>query len=185
MSRARSTELVEEQDFQAFDKLQVDTVKKFYEVALCFFPVGGKLPARSRTFPARGNCVLIDWFHEGPQEALSSALFRFLQEVGNIEHQVKESVSKFMAYLHMSVNQTFEEYLANERRYILTLRPNLPGVDQPLSQAAGSELCMKADLKAKLAAQGIELKRKNENADKLIQVVGVDTEKVSVEKADG
>lgn len=39
------------------------------------------------------------------------------------------------------------------------------------------------DLKAKLAAQEMELKQKNEDADKLIQVVGVETEKVSKEKA--
>lgn len=39
------------------------------------------------------------------------------------------------------------------------------------------------DLKAKLAIQEIELKQKNENADKLIHVVGVETEKVSKEKA--
>lgn len=39
------------------------------------------------------------------------------------------------------------------------------------------------DLKANLAVQEVELKQKNENADKLIQVVGVETEKVSKEKA--
>lgn len=39
------------------------------------------------------------------------------------------------------------------------------------------------DLKATLAIQEAELKQKNENADKLIQVVGVETEKVSKEKA--
>lgn len=39
------------------------------------------------------------------------------------------------------------------------------------------------DLKAKLAIQEAELKQKNENADKLIHVVGVETEKVSKEKA--
>ena len=39
------------------------------------------------------------------------------------------------------------------------------------------------DLKAKLAVQETELKQKNEDADKLIQVVGVETEKVSKEKA--
>lgn len=38
------------------------------------------------------------------------------------------------------------------------------------------------DLKAKLAVQELELKHKNEDADKLIQVVGVETEKVSKEK---
>lgn len=39
------------------------------------------------------------------------------------------------------------------------------------------------DLKAKLASQEVELTQKNEDADKLIQKVGVETEKVSKEKA--
>lgn len=39
------------------------------------------------------------------------------------------------------------------------------------------------DLKAKLAAQEIELTQKNEDANKLIQIVGAETEKVSKEKA--
>lgn len=39
------------------------------------------------------------------------------------------------------------------------------------------------ELKAKLAVQEVELKQKNDDADKLIQVVGVETEKVSREKA--
>lgn len=43
------------------------------------------------------------------------------------------------------------------------------------------------DLKAKLAAQEVELAQKNEDANKLIQVVGAETEKVTKEKviADG
>jgi len=39
------------------------------------------------------------------------------------------------------------------------------------------------DLKAKLAAQEIELTQKNEDANKLIQIVGAETEKVTKEKA--
>ena len=38
-------------------------------------------------------------------------------------------------------------------------------------------------MKAKLAAQEVELAQKNEEANKLIQIVGVETEKVSKEKA--
>lgn len=38
-------------------------------------------------------------------------------------------------------------------------------------------------MKAKLASQEVELKQKNEDADKLIERVGVETEKVSKEKA--
>jgi len=36
------------------------------------------------------------------------------------------------------------------------------------------------DLKAKLASQEVELQQKNEDADKLIHVVGVETAKVSI-----
>lgn len=39
------------------------------------------------------------------------------------------------------------------------------------------------ELKAKLATQEVELRQKNEDADKLIQVVGVESDKVSREKA--
>ena len=38
------------------------------------------------------------------------------------------------------------------------------------------------DLKAKLASQEVELKTKNEAADKLIQIVGRETETVTKEK---
>lgn len=39
------------------------------------------------------------------------------------------------------------------------------------------------DLKSKLASQEVELAQKNEDANKLIAVVGAETEKVSAEKA--
>lgn len=46
--------------------------------------------------------------------------------------------------------------------------------------------CLKVDeLKARLAIQEVELKIKNEAADALIEVVGIETEKVSKEKAIG
>ena len=40
-------------------------------------------------------------------------------------------------------------------------------------------------LKAKLAVQEVELQQKNEAADALIEIVGVETEKVQSEKAFG
>ncbi|KAG8535717.1 hypothetical protein GDO81_027902, partial [Engystomops pustulosus] len=89
-------------------------------VALCFSPVGNKLRVRSRKFPAVVNCTAIDWFHEWPQEALESVSLRFLQETENIEAPVKESISKFMAYVHTSVNEMSKSYLSNERRYNYT-----------------------------------------------------------------
>ncbi|KAG7506656.1 dynein heavy chain 9, axonemal [Solea senegalensis] len=185
-------------------KFFIDRVRRQLKVALCFSPVGSKLRVRSRKFPAVVNCTAIDWFHEWPQEALESVSYRFLQEVENIEPEVKQSVSKFMAYVHTSVNHTSREYLANERRYNYTTpksfleqiklygsllsqkSKDLTNKSERLEnglQKLNSTSAQVDDLKAKLAAQEVELTQKNEDADKLIQVVGVETEKVSKEKA--
>ncbi|XP_066560773.1 dynein axonemal heavy chain 9 [Amia ocellicauda] len=185
-------------------KFFIDRVRRQLKVALCFSPVGSKLRVRSRKFPAIVNCTAINWFHEWPQEALESVSLRFLQETENIEPEVKESVSKFMAYVHTSVNENSKSYLVNERRYNYTtpksfleqiklyqnllakktneLTAKMERLENGL-QKLNSTSSQVDDLKAKLAAQEVELKQKNDDADKLIQVVGVETEKVSKEKA--
>ncbi|XP_063817028.1 dynein axonemal heavy chain 9 isoform X3 [Pseudophryne corroboree] len=184
-------------------KFFIDRVRRQLKVALCFSPVGSKLRVRSRKFPAVVNCTAIDWFHEWPQEALESVSLRFLQETENVEAPVKESISKFMAYVHMSVNELSKSYLTNERRYNYTTPKSFLEqikLYQNLLRKKGKELAAKMerlengleklnstsaqvdDLKAKLAAQEVDLKQKNEDADKLIQVVGVETEKVGREK---
>ncbi|KAG8128897.1 hypothetical protein E2320_015669, partial [Naja naja] len=185
-------------------KFFIDRVRRQLKVALCFSPVGNKLRVRSRKFPAIVNCTVIDWFHEWPQEALESVSLRFLQGTEGIEPPVKESISKFMAYVHTSVNEMSYSYLTNERRYnyttpksfleqiklyqnlLLKKRKELAAKMERLEnglQKLSSTSAQVDDLKAKLAAQEVELKQKNEDADQLIQVVGTETEKVSKEKA--
>ncbi|ELW52442.1 Dynein heavy chain 9, axonemal [Tupaia chinensis] len=228
-------------------KFFIDRVRRQLKVTLCFSPVGNKLRVRSRKFPAIVNCTAIDWFHKWPQQALESVSLRFLQNTENIEPTVKQSISKFMAFVHTSVNQTSQSYLSNEQRYnyttpksflefirlyqsllhknekelkskmerlengLLKLHstsaqknpsmdlsyafsialwertntnwtlPAVPLVTTP--DEFRTSLMQVDDLKAKLATQEVELKQKNEDADRLIQVVGVETDKVSREKA--
>nr|XP_040125391.1 dynein heavy chain 9, axonemal isoform X7 [Ictidomys tridecemlineatus] len=185
-------------------KFFIDRVRRQLKVTLCFSPVGNKLRVRSRKFPAIVNCTAIDWFHEWPQQALESVSLRFLQDAESIEPTVKQSISKFMAFVHASVNQTSKSYLSNEQRYNYTTPKSFLEfirLYQSLLCRNGKELKSKMerlengllklhstsaqvdDLKAKLATQEVELKQKNEDADKLIQVVGVETDKVSKEKA--
>ncbi|XP_061912443.1 dynein heavy chain 9, axonemal isoform X3 [Entelurus aequoreus] len=185
-------------------KFFIDRIRRQLKVALCFSPVGSKLRLRSRKFPAVVNFTAIVWFHEWPQEALESVSLNFLQDVDNIDPEVKESVSKFMAHVHMSVNQTSKECLAVERRYNYTTPKSfleqiklyrsllgqrckdLSNKIERLENGLQKLSCTAAqvdDLKAKLAAQEVELKQKNEDADNLIKVVGIETEKVSKEKA--
>ncbi|XP_068269716.1 LOW QUALITY PROTEIN: dynein axonemal heavy chain 17 [Nyctibius grandis] len=185
-------------------KFFIEKVRRQLKVILCFSPVGSTLRVRARRFPAVVNCTAIDWFHEWPEDALVSVSSRFLEETGDIEPEVKVSISHFMSHVHMSVKEMSKTYLAVERRYNYTTpktfleqiklyqnllskkRSELAAKIDRLEKGLAKLLSTKSqvdDLKAKLATQEAELKQKNEDADKLIHVVGVETEKVSREKA--
>ena len=117
---------------------------------------------------------------------------------------MKDSVSDFMSNVHKSVNLMSMQYLQNERRYNYTtpksfleqiklyqnlltqqdhdLQAKMQRLENGLEKLK-STASQVDDLKAKLAAQEKELGIKNEEANKLIQVVGAETEKVGKEKA--
>ncbi|XP_008068583.1 dynein heavy chain 17, axonemal [Carlito syrichta] len=186
-------------------KFFIEKVRRQLKVILCFSPVGSILRVRARKFPAVVNCTAINWFHEWPEDALVSVSARFLRETEGIQpEEVKGSISLFMSYVHTTVNEMSKVYLATERRYNYTTpKTFLEQIKlyQNLLAKKRMELVAKIerlenglmklqstasqvdDLKAKLAIQEAELKQKNESADKLIQVVGIETEKVSKEKA--
>lgn len=122
------------------------------------------------------------------------------------QEPLRDSVARFMAHVHTAVNQASRQYLQSDRRYNYTTPKSFleqislysrllttknaelaakvarleNGLDKLRSTAAQVD-----DLKAKLAVQEVELKQKNEAADALIEIVGVETEKVSTEKAVG
>ena len=97
-----------------------------------------------------------------------------------------------MAYVHSSVNEMSKMYLANERRYNYTtpksfleqiklyqnllskkhteLTSSMERLEGGLTKLQ-STAAQVDDLKEKLAAQEVELKQKNEDADALIQKV--------------
>ncbi|XP_054026357.1 dynein axonemal heavy chain 17 [Dryobates pubescens] len=185
-------------------KLFIEKVRRQLKVILCFSPVGSTLRLRARRFPAVVNCTAINWFHEWPEDALVSVSSRFLEETGDIKPEVKVSISRFMSYVHVSVKEMSNTYLAVERRYNYTTpktfleqiklyqnllskqRSELTGKIERLEKGLmklQSTTSQVDELKAKLAVQEAELKQKNEDADKLIHVVGIETEKVSKEKA--
>lgn len=186
-------------------KFFIDRVRKQLKVVLCFSPVGSTLRVRSRKFPAIINCTSINWFHEWPQEALVSVSLNFLRD-SDLSHEYRDSVARFMAYVHTSVNATSKTYLQNERRYNYTtpksyleqislyskllnqkhieLRGKVERLENGLEKLK-STADQVADLKITLAVQEVELKEKNDAADALIAIVGVETEKVQIEKALG
>ncbi|XP_034940720.1 dynein beta chain, ciliary [Chelonus insularis] len=185
-------------------KFFIDRVRRQLKIVLCFSPVGSILRVRSRKFPAIINCTAINWFHEWPQEALMSVSKRFLEELDELPVDCRESAAKFMAHAHTTVNATSRLYLASERRYNYTtpksfleqislymkllkaksseLRGRIERLENGLAKLR-STAAQVAELKQKLAIQEVELQQKNEAADALIAIVGVETEKVQKEKA--
>ncbi|CAH1986860.1 unnamed protein product [Acanthoscelides obtectus] len=184
-------------------KFFIERVRRQLKVVLCFSPVGSTLRVRSRKFPAIINCTQINWFHEWPQEALVSVSLKFLQEVSVLPGDLRDSAARFMAYAHTSVNTMSKLYLQNERRYNYTtpksyleqitlyskllnqkaeeLESKIKRLENGLEKLRTTAIQVD-ELKKKLAVQEIELKEKNEAADELIKIVGIETEKVSIEK---
>lgn len=184
-------------------KFFIDRVRRQLKIVLCFSPVGSTLRVRARKFPAIINSTSINWFHEWPQEALISVSSNFLQESKVLPDHHQASVAKFMAYVHTSVNSMSKTYLQNERRYNYTtpksyleqislyiklltnkhqdLQCKIARLENGLQKLRSTSVQV-AELKLKLAVQEVELNEKNQAADALIEIVGVETEKVQNEK---
>ncbi|GAA54008.1 dynein beta chain ciliary, partial [Clonorchis sinensis] len=181
----------------------IDKTRKMLRVILCFSPVGDKLRLRARRFPALVNRTSIDWFHEWPEEALLSVSARFLEDCPGLSEEVLPSVSQYMAFAHSTVNELSRDYLDKERRHNYTTPKSFLEQISLYKRMVGAqieELQQKIDrlvngldrlrdageqtseLKVQLAAQEVIVNEKTENANKLIAVVGQETEKVSAEK---
>ncbi|XP_053409478.1 dynein axonemal heavy chain 11 [Nycticebus coucang] len=174
------------------------------KIILCFSPVGHTLRVRARKFPAIVNCTAIDWFHAWPQEALVSVSRRFIEETKGIEPLQKDSISLFMAHVHTTVNEMSARYYQNERRHNYTtpksfleqislfknlLKKKQHEISQKKEHLVNGIEKLQAtaaqvgDLKARLASQEAELQLRNQDTEALISKIGLQTEKVSREKA--
>ena len=181
----------------------INNVRRYLKVVLCFSPVGNTLRSRCRKFPAIVNCTIIDWFQEWPEEALISVANRFMSTFDLVPEELKPNITKFMAFAHLGVNSVSKKYLLNEKRYNYTtpksflslltlyqdmlekksmeLTKSMDRLDNGLTklQATAGQV---DDLKAKLATQEIELQSKNDEANRLIERVAIDTERANLEK---
>jgi dynein heavy chain, axonemal len=111
-----------------------------------------------------------------------------------------------LAHVHTSVNSAANSYLAATRRHNYTtpksyleqislyskllrekdaeLNARIERLENGLEKLR-STAAQVDGLKETLAQQEVEVQKKNEAADKLIQIVGIETEKVSKEKVFG
>ncbi|CAK9799022.1 Dynein beta chain, ciliary [Anthophora plagiata] len=185
-------------------KFFIDRVRSRLKCVLCFSPVGTTLRNRARQFPAIVNNTSINWFQSWPQEALRSVSSRFLEELEDLPKEYKNSASLFMSFAHTSVNDISSLYLQSERRYNYTtpksfleqislyskllvertydvkaMIERLKNGLEKLESCAGQV----SELRVVLAAQEVELKKKNEIADKILAEVRAENTKAEAEKA--
>ena len=185
-------------------KYFIDRVKKQLKVVLCFSPVRNVLRIRARKFPAIVNCTSIDWFHEWPHQALLSVSKTFLKDSEAIPGNILESVSELMAFVHDSTNQSSKNYEITDKKhnyttpksylelinlYMKMLSEQTNDMKNKIKRLEAGLLKLHKtkelvdDLKTELAAQEIELDKKNAEADALIAKVGVETKNVSHQKS--
>ncbi|KAK0146252.1 Dynein heavy chain 17, axonemal [Merluccius polli] len=184
-------------------KLFSDRVKDQIKVVFCFSPLGSTLRVRARKFPALLNCTSIDWFHEWPEKALVSISTQFLSETEGIEPQIKDSVGQFMAYVHSTVIEKSKSYLLSDQRHNYaspkTFLENI-NLYQKLLGLKRNQLLTKMEhlknglaklmntstqvdsVKDQLTFQEAELQQKKDNADRLMDAIGQETEKLSKEE---
>ncbi|XP_076625371.1 dynein beta chain, ciliary [Colletes latitarsis] len=184
-------------------KFFIDRVRNRLKCVLCFSPIGATLRTRARQFPAIVNNTSINWIQSWPLEALRSVSARFLQELEDLPGNYKQSASLFMSFAHTSVNDISAIYLQFEKRYnyttpksfleqislytkLLTERTydinatieRLKNGLEKLESCAGQV----SELRVVLAAQEIELNKKNEIADTILTEVRAENAKAEAEK---
>lgn len=79
-------------------------------MCLCFSPVSQMFRVRARKFPALINCTSIDWFHDWPEDALIGVANRFLSEVEFPTEDLKDSISRHMAKVHLSIESANQDF---------------------------------------------------------------------------
>ncbi|XP_074102149.1 dynein beta chain, ciliary [Cotesia typhae] len=190
-------------------KFFIDRVRKQLKCVLCFSPVGITLRKRARQFPALVNCTSINWFQDWPLNALESVSIRFIaftryKQLTELPEEFKEPVSKFMSFVHTSVNEVSKIYLENEKRYNYTtpksfleqislysklLIDKINSFKSRITKLENGIIKLNScagqvdELKEVLAVQEVELNKKNEIADKILAEVREENTKAEVEKA--
>ena len=182
----------------------IEKARKFLHLCLCFSPVGDKFRVRARQFPALINCTTFDYFHPWPQEALESVAKRFITGVDGILPDDVPNVAAHMAFVHQGVNNASEMYQQSERRYNYTTpKSYLDLIDLYKSMLAQKKEAIQqlkerltnglekmnsaaeqvAELQENLVKDMAVVEEKKEATDKLLVVVGQETNIAEEQKA--
>ena len=97
-------------------------VRQNLHCVICMSPIGDAFRRRLRMFPSLVNCCTIDWFHEWPDEALTSVANSFLADVSfsadpNRHADLARGVVQSFTVIHQSVERASVAVFEELRRY--------------------------------------------------------------------
>ncbi|CAJ1434663.1 unnamed protein product, partial [Effrenium voratum] len=177
----------------------VERCSKMLAIVLCFSPIGDAWRARIRQFPSLVNCCTIDWYTEWPSDALVAVAERFLGQV-EMEEQVRKSCVEMCSIFHSQTTElavefknslkriyyatptsflelinTFKTLLAARRKQVTDLKDKYEkGLDKILTTEQSVE-----GMKVELINLQPKLIAKNEEVEKMMVVVGEESEKTA------
>lgn len=173
------------------------------KIVMCFSPIGPKLKLRLQRFPGILSRTKIDWFHEWPITALVTVAEGLLESCEHLPRGIVGAAADFMGNVHIGIGEVSKELAQQEQRRVFTTPKSFLSYVQLYKKMLAARKAMVVsnmerlakglqklqttgeqvdELKIKLAQQDIELTLKNEVAEKLIQKVAMDTEKVNSQK---
>ena len=162
----------------------LDRVRKNLHVVLCMSPVGNAFRNRCRKFPALISATVIDWFHPWPSEALISVAMRFLEDVDISTSELKENVAHHMSFVHQSVEECCNAYMAAERRNVYTTPKSYLELIQ-LYQTLYKNSCDKVDaMKVRLESGLVKLRGASTQVAEMQIVLKEESVIVEQKKAD-
>ncbi|OHS95209.1 Dynein heavy chain family protein [Tritrichomonas foetus] len=97
-------------------KFFTSRVRQYMRVVFCQSPSGDTFRIRARRFPALVNCMIIDWFHPWPDDALYSVAKSFLSEL-ELDGNDPEVIVQFIANAHSKVIKLSDDFFEAERRH--------------------------------------------------------------------
>ena len=97
-------------------KFFTERVRQNLRVIFCQSPSGDTFRIRARRFPALVNCMIIDWFHAWPDDALYSVAKSFLSDL-ELDGNDPEVIVQFIANAHSKVIKLSDEFFEAERRH--------------------------------------------------------------------
>ncbi|XP_062507706.1 dynein axonemal heavy chain 3-like [Corticium candelabrum] len=180
----------------------IERVKTNLHVVLAMSPIGDAFRNRLRMFPSLINCCTIDWFQAWPVDALEMVANKFLEEV-ELEDNVRAQTVFMCKHFHQAVRTlsgkyydilrrhnyvtptsylelilTFKSLLREKRSEIMALKNRYVTGLEKLAFAASQVSVMQEEL---IALQP-ELKKSQEESEKLMVVIERDTIEVEAKK---